>query len=164
MAVPVPESGIDTKSDAGRENGPSHLDHADLPDIADLNADSDFTAFLREGVSEEIRRKALRVLWRSDPVLANIDGLNDYDEDFRSGGVLAKAVKTAYEAGQGYLDKEENRSGPDDDPTPDRDVPADGTATADPDVAARLSTDADESLDPSNDGPGAEYNPEKKSS
>ena len=88
----------------------------DLPDIASLNAESDFSVFLRDGVSEDIRRKALRVLWRSDPVLANLDGLNDYDEDFSVAHTIAEAVKTAYTVGKGYLSEEEgpreNEEGP----------------------------------------------------
>ena len=55
---------------------------ADLPSIAGLNRNSDYTPFLREGVPEALTRAALRKLWLSDPVFANLDGLNDYDEDF----------------------------------------------------------------------------------
>lgn len=80
---------------------------AALPDIDSLDKDSDFSAFLRQGVPEEIRRRALRVLWRSDPVLANLDGLNDYDEDFTVVHTLAGAVRTAYKVGKGYLDDED---------------------------------------------------------
>jgi hypothetical protein len=78
-----------------------------LPDIDSLDKDSDFSVFLRQGVPEEIRRRALRVLWRSDPVLANLDGLNDYDEDFTVVHTVADAVRTAYKVGKGYLDDEE---------------------------------------------------------
>ncbi len=53
-----------------------------LPRVEDLTGESDFAAFMGEGVPDEIRNLALRKLWRSDPVLANLDGLNDYDEDF----------------------------------------------------------------------------------
>jgi hypothetical protein len=55
---------------------------AGLPDIETLDRESDYTGFLRAGVPEEMTRRALQKLWRSDPVLANLDGLNDYDEDF----------------------------------------------------------------------------------
>jgi len=55
---------------------------ADLPNIDSLDKDSDYTVFLRDGVPEELKRLALRKLWLSDPVLANLDGLNDYDDDF----------------------------------------------------------------------------------
>jgi hypothetical protein len=78
-----------------------------LPDVASLGKDSDFSAFLRQGVPEEMRRQALRVLWRSDPVLANLDGLNDYDEDFTVVRTVAEAVRTAYETGKEYLEDED---------------------------------------------------------
>ncbi len=54
----------------------------DLPDIDSLGPESDYTPFLKPGVPEHLARRALRKLWRSDPLLANLDGLNDYDEDF----------------------------------------------------------------------------------
>ena len=73
----------------------------DLPDIETLEADSDFTVFMRDGVPKELRNLALRKLWRSDPVLANLDGLNDYDEDYTISESLVKGLKSAYEAGKG---------------------------------------------------------------
>jgi len=51
-------------------------------DIETLDYESDFTVFMNDKVPETLRRMALRKLWRSNPILANIDGLNDYDEDF----------------------------------------------------------------------------------
>lgn len=58
---------------------PSEVRVEDLPDIETLSYGSDFTVFLQQGVPELLRRQALRKLWRSDPVLANLDGLNDYE-------------------------------------------------------------------------------------
>jgi hypothetical protein len=78
-----------------------------LPDIDSLDKTSDFSVFLKEGVPEAIRRKALRRLWRLDPVLANLDGLNDYDEDFSVLGMVAGQLKTIYKVGKGYLDEDE---------------------------------------------------------
>ncbi len=79
----------------------------ELPDIDSLDKTSDFSVFLKEGVPEAIRRKALRRLWRLDPVLANLDGLNDYDEDFSAVGMVAEHLKTIYKVGKGYLDEDE---------------------------------------------------------
>src|SRR3989304_5459804 len=53
-----------------------------LPDIDGMDDSSDFTVFLQAGVPEVLRRRALRKLWRVNPVLANLDGLNDYDKDY----------------------------------------------------------------------------------
>jgi hypothetical protein len=60
-----------------------------------LDAQSDFTPFMRAGVPPALRNQALRLLWRLDPALANLDGLNDYDEDFtapRRGLAIARAA------------------------------------------------------------------------
>ncbi len=57
----------------------SDVDIESLPDIETLTYDSDFSVFLREGVPERLKQAALRKLWLSDAVFANLDGLNDYD-------------------------------------------------------------------------------------
>lgn len=147
------------------EDAPPEHDDADLPDIADLNAESDFSAFLRDGVSEEIRRKALRVLWRSDPVLANLDGLNDYDEDFRSAGVLAEAVRTAYKAGKGYLSDEDEQPVSKDEATPEllETAEEEGAGLEESETGAAGSTDTVGGADSSGERPGPDDLPEKKS-
>lgn len=63
----------------------------DLPDIDSLDKDSDYTVFLQKGVPEELKTLALRKLWRSDPVFARIDGLDDYDDNYRA--ILAAGTK-----------------------------------------------------------------------
>ena len=66
----------------GAPDEESSAEELSLPPVESLTQDSDYTVFLAEKVPEAIRTAALRKLWRSDPVLANLDGLNDYDEDF----------------------------------------------------------------------------------
>ena len=80
---------------------------ARLPDLDSLDDASDFSVFLKEGVPDVIRRKALRKLWRINPVLAHLDGLDDYDDDYTVAEALVKGLKTVYEAGKGYLDEDE---------------------------------------------------------
>ena len=79
----------------------------DLPDVESLTAESDFTPFMQKGVPEHLKRLALRKLWGSDPVLANLDGLNDYDDDYTIVETIAGALKSAYQAGKGYADEAE---------------------------------------------------------
>jgi hypothetical protein len=74
-----------------------------LPDIDSLTVESDFSVFLRAGVPEELRQRALRKLWRLDPVFANLDGLNDYDRDYRSMSAGVKGLKTLYQIGKGMI-------------------------------------------------------------
>lgn|GEM_PF-242225 len=101
----VAPAGTD-EADAESSAPLSEEEIAQLPSTEDLTYDSDFKTYLREGVPEALKRQALRQLWRSNPVLANLDGLAEYDEDFTGGGVLAGTLQTAYKAGKGYFDKE----------------------------------------------------------
>lgn len=79
------------------------LERLNLPSPESLKAGDDFSAFMKAGVPEFLRKRALRVLWRSNPVLANLDGLNDYDDDFRSPELTQKVLATAYKVGRGLL-------------------------------------------------------------
>ena len=71
-----------------------------LPDPDTLVSGDDFKAFLAKAVPERLRRRALRRLWASNPVLANLDGLNDYDGDFTDIGSPG-GIATAYQVGKG---------------------------------------------------------------
>lgn len=73
-----------------------------LPEPETMQHGDDFAAFMRHAVPEHLRRRALRRLWRSDPVLANLDGLNNYDTDFTQSDIPGIAVKSSYEIGKGF--------------------------------------------------------------
>ena len=96
-------------SEADSESGDPEV-IAKLPDLDTLDEDSDYTAFLQDGVPDALRRQALRKLWRSNPVLANLDGLNDYDEDYSLLGMVAENIKTLYKVGKGYLTEDEDET------------------------------------------------------
>ena len=74
-----------------------------LPDPDTLEPGDDFKVFMKEVVPERLRRRALRKLWLSNPLLANVDGLVDYGEDFRDAAVGAGFVETTYQVGKGML-------------------------------------------------------------
>ena len=76
---------------------------AESIDLETIDENSDLSLFLKAGVPEALKRKALATLWRSNPVFANIDGLNDYDEDFANPDLIMKTFTSAYQAGRGYL-------------------------------------------------------------
>ena len=63
----------------------------------------DFTVFMSKAVPDRIRRRALRTLWRSNPVLANVDMLVDYGEDFTDSAMVVENMQTAYQVGKGML-------------------------------------------------------------
>ena len=79
----------------------------DLPDIDSLDAESDFTPFLKDGVPKELKNRALRKLWRVNPVFGQLDGLNDYDGDFTDSATVVKGLKTLYKVGRGFLKEPE---------------------------------------------------------
>ena len=61
---------------------------------------------LRPGVPEELRNQALRKLWGSDPVYANLDGLLEYGEDFAAPFRMAGVVATVYRVLEGMPEPE----------------------------------------------------------
>ena len=78
-----------------------------LPDIDSLDKDSDYSVFMGKNVPEHLKRLSLRKLWLSDPILANVDGLVDYGEDFTVSPLMGDAVKTIYRVGKGLIDEAE---------------------------------------------------------
>lgn len=82
------------------------LERLGLPVPESLRPGDDFSVFMAKAVPEFLRRRALRVLWRSNPVLANLDGLNDYDADFNAPELNQKVLATAYQVGRGFLRSE----------------------------------------------------------
>jgi len=76
-------------------------------DFDALDYNSDYTQFMDKDVPEMVRRRALRALWRSDPILANVDGLNDYDEDFTDAALVVENLVSAYKPGKGYRTEED---------------------------------------------------------
>lgn len=84
-------------------------------EIESMDFDSDFKRFMDSDVPQALRRRALRQLWRSNPVLANVDGLNDYDDDFTDAALAVKVLETVHKVGRGYLDNVEDN----DDDVPD---------------------------------------------
>lgn len=88
---------------------------ADMPPLEDLDADSDYSGFLSEGVSEALRNQALKKLFFSGPFNV-VDGLDDYADDFTQFAALGdivtaemrhrieEAAKRVAEAGEGLAD------------------------------------------------------------
>lgn len=88
---------LEEKSDA------EILAELELPDPDTLEQGDDFTVFLAKAVPERIRRRALRKLWLTNPVLANVDNLVDYGEDFTDSAMVIEGMQTTYQVGKGML-------------------------------------------------------------
>ena len=79
------------------------LEELGLPDPDTLTAGDDFSALMSRAVPARLRNRALRKLWVSNPVLANLDGLVDHGEDYRDVATIMPDMKTAYQVGKGML-------------------------------------------------------------
>ncbi len=81
------------------------LEELGLPDPDTLKAGDNFAAFMAKAVPVRLRNRALRKLWISDPVLANLDELLDYGGDFTDAATVVENLQTAYQVGKGFVDK-----------------------------------------------------------
>lgn len=120
----------------------------DLPDIESLNADSDFTVFMREGVPSELRKLALRKLWRSDPIFANVDGLMEYGEDFAEPSDLIAQAKRAYDAAREQLGEKDGESDDVEETEIEPDEPSDGETDTDEEKSEERPVVAEDETDP----------------
>ena len=112
------------------------LSDEDMPPIDSLDENSDYSGFLSPGVSEGLRRRALRKLFMS--AVFNVrDGLDDYDEDFTSfealGDVVTSDMRHQAEAEAERARRARAGSGPadqyEDDPGPAEAGPTAGAPT-----------------------------------
>jgi hypothetical protein len=79
------------------------LQELGLPDPDTLLAGDDFSIFMAKAVPARLRNRALRRLWRSNPVLANLDDLVDYGDDFTDASLSGEAIRTSYQVGKGLM-------------------------------------------------------------
>ena len=102
------ETGAPEKSDA------EILAEHDLPDPDALGPEDDVSGFMARAVPDRLRNRALRKLWLRNPVLANLDELIDYGEDYTDAALVVEGLASAWQAGRGYLPEPEPEPGTDD--------------------------------------------------
>jgi hypothetical protein len=132
-----------------------------LPEPDTMRAGDDFSAFMARAVPRRLRDRALRRLWMSDPVLANLDGLVDYADDYTDAATVVADMQTAYKVGRGYLDEAKKFAGePEAEVAEAEPVAAEGADTGeDTDEAEADEAEADEAFAAENnavDGPEPE--------
>lgn len=81
------------------------LEEAGFPAPEELTDPEQVRAFLKAHLPQALKTRALRRLWRMNPVLANLDGLVDYGEDYTDAARCLPDMKTAYKVGKGMFDK-----------------------------------------------------------
>lgn len=79
---------------------------AEIPDaealLANLTPDSDFGQFLRQEISEEIRRKAMKTLF-ADPHFNVMDGLDIYIDDYSVSDPIPAEMLASLNQARGLL-------------------------------------------------------------
>jgi len=88
---PAPLPAADPEASAAPVATPVAKPAIELPDLAQLDQDSDYSAFLTPGVDAALRRRALRQLF-SSPKFNVFDGLDTYRDDFRNFAPLGDVV------------------------------------------------------------------------
>lgn len=131
------------------------LEQLGLPDPEEMERPEQVQELLKAAVPQRLKSRALRRLWRLNPVLANLDGLVDYGEDFTDAATVVENLQTAYQVGKGMLkalveddDRDIAAPGPEEtpeeadpalvaDPAPDTPTPVAAVADAAPAAAGR---------------------------
>ena len=94
---------VEREASAADRTDEDVLEELGLPDPETLEAGDDFKGFMSSAVPERLKQRALRRLWRLNPVLANVDGLVDYGEDFTDAATVIEGLQTTYQVGKGML-------------------------------------------------------------
>ncbi|MEM1129559.1 MAG: DUF3306 domain-containing protein [Pseudomonadota bacterium] len=81
------------------------LAEMNLPEPEALESPEAVREFLASALPQRLKTRALRQLWRMNPVLANLDGLVDYGQDFTDGATVVETLQTAYQVGRGVVTK-----------------------------------------------------------
>lgn len=79
------------------------LAELDLPEPEALESPDQVREFLNSAVPQRLKTRALRRLWRLNPIFANLDGLVDYGEDFTDAAMVIENMQTVYQVGKGML-------------------------------------------------------------
>ena len=78
------------------------LKKLNLPEPETMKTGDNFKEFLKKNVPEHLKKRALRKLWLSNPIFANLDGMNEYDEDFTLATSALEEFATNYVVGKGF--------------------------------------------------------------
>ena len=74
----------------------------ELPDPETLKLGDTVEKFMDGRVPERLRARALRAFWKTNPVLANLDGLDEYWDDYTDAAMIIENMETLYQVGKGY--------------------------------------------------------------
>lgn len=116
----------------------------------EMTSAEELRVFLGEALPQRLKTRALRRLWGLNPVLANLDGLVDYGEDFTDSALVVENLQTAYQVGKGIVARiaEEEDAGAE-----AQAVDAKHAADADPTAEAMPGANDESAAEPGADAP-----------
>lgn len=89
LASSAPGDG--TLPEAGEDDPPAALTDEDMPAVDTINEDTDMSGFFSPKVSQAVKKAALKKFFHS-PLFNIVDGLDDYDDDFRNFEALGDII------------------------------------------------------------------------
>ena len=102
-------AGADATPAGGEEPAPepgSELTDEDMPALDSIDENTDMSGFFSEKVSQAVKKAALRKFFHS-PVFNVVDGLDDYDDDFRNFEALGDIITSDMRS---QMDREAERA------------------------------------------------------
>ena len=138
------------------------LAELDLPDPDSLGKGDDFSAFMAKAVPERLRRRALRRLWLSNPVLANLDELLEYGEDFTDAATVVADLQSVYRVGKGMVRDEDLARAAGDEAEPEAEPAEEEEAPDDPEEPEIASGPEEGAPEPEETGPEEDAPPEPR--
>ncbi|SMX50532.1 DUF3306 domain-containing protein [Maliponia aquimaris] len=81
------------------------LAELNLPAPEEIQDSAQVQALLRSVIPQRLRTRALRRLWRLNPIFSHLDGLVDYGNDYTDKATVLPNMKTIYKVGKGMFDK-----------------------------------------------------------
>lgn len=103
LALVEAEAAAEAEADLAERSDEEILAEFDLSAPENLDSPDAVRHFLTQAVPQRLKTRALRQLWKLNPVLANLDGLVDYGEDFTDSATVIENLQTAYQVGKGML-------------------------------------------------------------
>lgn len=94
-----------TQAEAEDRSDEEVLAELDLPVPEEMESPEQVQSLLKAVAPQRLKTRALRRLWRLNPVLANVDGLVDYGEDYTDAALVVENLQTIYQVGKGMFDK-----------------------------------------------------------
>ena len=83
--------GDETLPGAGEDDQRAELTDADMPPVDSIDEDTDMSGFFSPKVSQAVKQAALKKFFHS-PMFNIVDGLDDYDDDFRNFEALGDII------------------------------------------------------------------------